>query len=301
MKEKYLNDLRMYLTQYGVENKEDIIIKYKNRFELGLEAGFSEEEIIAKCGHPEIIAQSYENEETEIYEDDIIEVVYDNIEEGKSIILDSDAIIKIKTISQDVKIIENDTVYTTIYIPEKIQKRFNQTIESNKIVLEYKNKSFFGDSSGGQLVIKLGQNASLTSLDIDTVSGDINCDVNNTITKNTLKTVSGDIELRNSKSDLVETVVVSGDILCENAKGVEIKMSTISGDATFKNAEFKIFKGSTISGDINYVGNQAIIVESVSTISGEITINGKSYPSTITKAKDTIKNVFNKNNNEKKD
>ena len=55
MKEKYLEELKYALNERGIYNSE-IIAKYERRYNLGKEAGLSDEDILDMLGSPSDVA-----------------------------------------------------------------------------------------------------------------------------------------------------------------------------------------------------------------------------------------------------
>ena len=63
MKESFLKELREALEAKGVQNIEDILDTYSSRFDLGYEAGMTDEEILDMLGSIEDIVSSYTEKE----------------------------------------------------------------------------------------------------------------------------------------------------------------------------------------------------------------------------------------------
>lgn len=59
LKDNYINEMKSFLSNLPSEEREDILYDYEEHFQMGLEEGKTEEEIIDALGNPKTIAKQY--------------------------------------------------------------------------------------------------------------------------------------------------------------------------------------------------------------------------------------------------
>ena len=64
MKDNYLNELERLLIENNVSDKDEILEKYRKRYEFGIESEMTEEEIESMLGTPEDVLKKYTNDTT---------------------------------------------------------------------------------------------------------------------------------------------------------------------------------------------------------------------------------------------
>ena len=103
---KYLEELKNELEKENISNKDEIFKKYEDRYNFGLEAGLSDEEIEEMLGDIDDIIEKYKEAEEEINEN------IDN-EENK-------AILYVKVLRDDVVVRESKDDECHIYYENTI-------------------------------------------------------------------------------------------------------------------------------------------------------------------------------------
>ncbi len=271
MKKDYLKELELYLDEYNVENKKDILKKYSKRYDFGLESGLNEEKIEEMLGNPKNIAQQYA---------DIIDVdkIYDKDYEIIINLTTEDLIIKP---SKDFNIhIELDDLEKDDYQIEKDDKH---------LFIKRSKNNYFGTKINGSIIIEIPERLKITKYDIKTISSDI--ELKEIYSEDLyLHTNNGDINVDFIQSDNIKIETVSGDFNSDNIKTKFINLETISGDFNISSIVSDELKAQSISGNINI--NSAYVGKVTSnSVSGNILINGDEIGLNVKKS---IKKTFNK-------
>lgn len=60
-KQEFMDALRHYLSDFGNDEREDILYDYEEHFRIGMESGKTEDELIKELGSPRDIAAQYRN------------------------------------------------------------------------------------------------------------------------------------------------------------------------------------------------------------------------------------------------
>ncbi|MBU5488258.1 DUF4097 domain-containing protein [Clostridium sp. MSJ-8] len=89
------------------------------------------------------------------------------------------------------------------------------------------------------------------NININTVSGDIDCSNAITLSSFNIEATSGDIEINNLNTQNTSISTISGDIDIENFKTKQSNINTTSGDIYAETSELGISKIKTTSGDID--------------------------------------------------
>lgn len=267
--EKYLSELEDALNAQGVENVDEILQVYRNRFELGYQADMSDEEIIEMLGEIDSIVSKYSNKSNKINYDVKLNL----------------------TPFSDFAIKYNDKEGISFKLDENIEKYMEVVFDGNKIELRYKkniglfkfNKRYDGtmyihrDTFFESLIIENTScdvqscNLDGDDIQISTVSGDMhfkNISSRQFIAKTTsgdfafndinasqinLRTVSGDFSIKRMTSDNCNIDTVSGDVTIDFASCDHCACKSISGDIYIRNSDSNLtgFSGNTISGTIS--------------------------------------------------
>lgn len=272
MKDLYLYNLRESLEKESIDDSEKIIEKIEKRYNLGLEAGLTEEEIEEMLGNVQDIVKQYVNTS-----DDIV------IEDKKEYSLD------IRSISDDIIIDVIDTNEIEYELEAVNINYYDISFLDNELKIKYKKTKFLGlnRKSSGNILIKLPKSIKYNNLNISSTSGDII--IRGNIISNTIKinSVSGDISLDEMSCDNMKVSTVSGDISSLSIEGKDVYVDTISGDMGCNMLNSDNLSISTVSGDINITHANANI--KASSISGEIIVNGQDVGVNVKK---TIKGFF---------
>jgi DUF4097 and DUF4098 domain-containing protein YvlB len=127
--------------------------------------------------------------------------------------------------------------------------------------------------SGDVDIIGSNQTKTLKSLRVDTGSGDVSIDLNNSeMDELILKGASGDFEIHNVNISYGDFSMASGDVLVQNSKIVNLKLSVASGDVLIKNSIVKVANFKSASGDISVDSLDRDFYCIVNTASGDINL-----------------------------
>ncbi|MBE6131271.1 MAG: hypothetical protein E7183_06070 [Erysipelotrichaceae bacterium] len=233
-KEEYLISLELALVNAGISNADEIVDKYRKRFELAALADMSVDEAIKMMGSVESVVKKYiDNENVEYYD-----VYTFKLEDA----LASNIVIK-----------KGTKPGIVINVDEELLDKLNIQHQDNKLSITDKfGKSFFRRCRGS-ILIEIGDNIKFDKFEISTVSCDVEVCAINTI-KTSFYTVSGDFDIDKIIAEDVLLNSVSGDFNVSRIKTNEIRINTVSGDVevSYIEADKAIF--DTISGDINVCG-----------------------------------------------
>lgn len=277
MKEIYLNELENQINIQNVDGKQEILEKYRKRYDFGLEAGMSCEEIENMLGDPRDIIAGYRKQE-----ESKNETAYEYAE------LTDKMSIEVQTLADDVEIIySRDTEYHVEF--EDVEPDLYEIDKSeNRIKIIYKKKKFFSlnRKKSGLIRIEIPRSRVLKKLDISTASGDISIPSVKT-DEFELGAVSGDCKFEDIESQYASFATVSGDIDGKNVTAKDIKMDTVSGDITVNFVVCENLKADSISGDITLREVKGNV--SSTCVSGDITVNGEPCG---TNVKNYVKGLF---------
>ncbi len=250
-KTEYLNNLEQVLIAYKIDNYQEIVDKYRKRFELATMADMTEEEAIKMMGSVESVVRKYANLSEETTYTDIYNLKIDN------------------ALAEEIIVEKTNKQGIVINVDEELADRIKINNIDKKITISDKfGKSFFRKAKG-RIFIEVGPNIKFDLFEINSVSCDVKiCDIE-AKTYN-LQNVSGDYDIERITAETVRLTTVSGDYDISRIKATDLRISTVSGDAVVNyldvvNAIFdtisgdisvsgkiKFKKGSSISGNINY-------------------------------------------------
>lgn len=278
MKEDYLSELENQINIQNVDGKADILEKYRKRYDFGLEAGMSCEEIEKMLGEPREIIAGYRKQKESKPSD----------EDSKYADLMDKMTIDVQTLSEDVEIIYSDDLEYHAEFENVEPDLYEIEKTDTQIKIRYKKRKFFSlnRKKGGLIRIEIPRGRALKEFNVSTASGDIDIPSIKT-EKFELGLVSGDCSFEDIEAKEVSFGIVSGDIDGKNLKAKDVKMDTVSGDISINFVVCESLKADTISGDIilrEVKGN----VSSTS-VSGDVLINGE--PSG-TNVKNYVKGLF---------
>ncbi|MCR5564895.1 MAG: DUF4097 family beta strand repeat-containing protein [Gammaproteobacteria bacterium] len=276
-KEQYLNELSdlLDLNDFSKEEKLSIILKYRKRYEFGLESEMTDEEIINMLGTPADVINKY------------VKIEVKDSKEQKKFVNEEKANykkgynLKIKTVSDDIVMLESeddechlefDGVDLTMY------NIVNNTEEGVKV--DYIKSKFFGLNrrKGGVITVRVPNDKVFDEAELSSVSGDISSTL---IKANKLNvaTTSGDVNLIDAQSnEEVHINTVSGDSLVHLVKGTRLALNTVSGDARITKAIVNKISINTVSGDVS-VDESTTDDVNASSITGDIYISGREFKS----------------------
>lgn len=174
---------------------------------------------------------------------------------------------RIKTMSGDISVSGHDLpgAKAEIEIMEKEEGDTEAFFEDGEIKLKSKSgkKSLIGDA-------KIYLPSKLSSLNIESLNGDltisdfateaatafkgVNGDISVSRVKNSgeisVKTVSGDVEISESQFNSLLTQSISGDVLIRETAAETAVIKTVSGDIDYADSDIKNPTVKTVSGDI---------------------------------------------------
>lgn len=249
---EYREELKTALLNANLD-AETILLKYDRRIELAKEAGFTEEEAVAKFGSIDDIVESY------LYEDD-------SSEERRKLTIQvdrGDVIIKFVEGSNisyqvgekylsDYKVVNNKEEFSFIPKSNKRESHKNATYRFY-IGKDAKFSKIKLSTVSADVIIKGGE-INAESISFETVSGDLNIEEVSSKSKVCFAAISGDILVLNLKSENLSLSTVSGDVTVRNAIVKQCTISTISGDVIINGSVTNI-RSSSVSGDVIYNEN----------------------------------------------
>ena len=277
---KYLKDLEAELKKLKISDEEiaEILEDHKEMLQEAVEEGITDEEIELKFGDPEKIAK-------ELYEDVLSDKTSKKVEpvlgtgdlQGYELIksfpvLDGFKVVNISLISEDVIYFPYEGESIEVYTRGKYREEsytinyndgaFNLLRSKGKVsfnVFGKKTPDFGVRVPKAQLEeFKLNlvsgdakvEEVNSGSIDIKTVSGDIE-GVNITTSSNlVISVVSGDAEFQGVVANGLEISMVSGDLTLSQANFDElVHIGTVSGDAVCSDLKVPAIEFRTVSGD----------------------------------------------------
>lgn len=250
-KKEYLKRLSTVLQAYDEDTRNEIIHDYEEHFRLGFEEGKSEEEIIDSLGGIDDLVA--------LLEDSALPKASEHQTKASQkktnhvIVHGYTADVYVKP-SLDSKI--NAHYVNHGSTKEKLMYSFTGNQEDDTFVLRLDQRdrlmNFFSFGNQPRMEIFLEIPAGLDSLTIKTLSGDIQIrDIE--IKDLAINTASGDISCDQVSSLHISGNSASGDIDITNCTAT-LTMNTASGDVSVDQHEGKSVKMTTASGDIEYHG-----------------------------------------------
>jgi len=264
MFENFINELKEKARELGIDG-DSLINTYEKWYQLGLDAGLDEEEIVRRFGSIDQILQPKEKNEESIQEYSALEISV-----GSSVDL----------------IVEKGNSASIEFDDEEDMQYFDVINDGKKICLKEKNhKSITGLSD---ITIRIPENSFFKDIEMNLVSGNLEVDMDLSYENMNISAVSTDISMNGlAKGKATKISNVSGDVEIEKLVTLTMDISTVSGDFNIEQSAIKKLEVSTISGDVDISGN----VEQVDTssISGEVTINHQSQKTSL---KDVLGRAF---------
>lgn len=233
-KEEYLISLELALVNAGISNADEIVDKYRKRFELAALADMSVDEAIKMMGSVESVVKKYSTNDKSSY----YEVYTFKLDDA----LASEIVIK-----------KGSKAGIVVNVDEELIDKLNIHHQDKKLTITDKfGKSLFRKCRGS-ILIEIGDNIKFDKFEVSTVACDVEVGSINAI-KTVFYTVSGDFDIEKIVSEDVLLNSVSGDFKVGRVKTNDIRINTVSGDVdvSYIEADKAIF--DTISGDINVCG-----------------------------------------------
>jgi len=282
MKELYLKDLRNYLVENKIDDVDEIISKYEKRYNFGLEAEMSEEEIEKMLGTKEDILEKFKNPDAEKKFNEYVENELDFKPRFNLIC---------NTVSDDIEIIYYDEEKIKVSCEDVDVDSYEVKVDNeNGVKVDYQKTKFFGLNrrKPGLITIKLPHGKKFDRIQLSTTSGDIKTDK---LEGNVcyINTVSGDYELGEVITNKFEVNNVSGDFEINRLASKVTIINNVSGDFDIFLIEGNKATIDSVSGDIT-ISKSNVPDLNCTAISGDVEVNGEEFKSLGKK----IKGVFKK-------
>lgn len=259
MKDSFLNELENQINIHDVPNKEEIMEKYRKRYDFGLEAGLSPEKIEEMLGDPREIIKEYLNPEEK--KEEYAELV-DRYE------------LDVSTISDDIEFVYSKDSEVHVEFIDVELECYEVEKTAVKLKIAFLKRKFFSLNrrKSGTIRIEIPRDKVFQRMTVGTTSGDITLPVVKA-EQIQLSTISGDCEFKTLEAPDISCTVVSGDITGENVKTRNISLSTISGDISIEFLVSETTKIDTVSGDVSIEEAKGNV--SSTSVSGEVRVNGE--------------------------
>ncbi len=283
---KYLEDLRQELVKQKLTNKEieEIMADHEEMIRTAMEEGLSEDEIKAKFGQPQQVAEDLADNDDQVEPGEQQDVK--GLELWKTFSVDSDKIkVNVNLISEDITYQLSDNKEIKVYFEGKGKvEKYEITYEKNEFrLIAPKRMGFhfsFNQTDGLRFLVELPKHSVIEEFKHVTVSSDAQFK-NLTVDQMIVNTTSGDLEISNNQIRYVKLNSVSGDCSVSDSKIEEINQSQVSGDTELNNVTIGgDYKINTVSGDLE-VHNVTCKDFEIRSVSGDV--DGKEfYPQKLT-------------------
>ncbi len=278
---KFLEDLEKELKKINIseEEIEEILEDHEEMIEEAIEEGLSEEELEVKFGKPQKIAKDIGgNRSKEDYSKE------KKSEKAWAFEADDRFEIQIDLVDEDVYVSSSDCDRLTVELLGKGNPSdYTIAFEDNKLVINKNRNHFFGISFGhsrsGDFKISIPEKLATSYFKLKTISGDIT--VKNFETEDLyIKSTSGDAIIENMKTDDLKFESVSGDYSVRNVNAVDCFISLVSGDIDLVDFHVKEnIKINTVSGDVKIEDASCVDLD-LRTVSGDLDGN-ELYPESV--------------------
>ncbi len=265
MFKRFLKELLSKAEARGFSKEEVAEIKatYKSRFELGREAGLSENDIVARFGTVDDIIK--------VYEERHIQKNYAKVK-ANSIVIDS-SINGIITFTYG----QGDKMYYAL----TDETYFDVTTTGDSLTIKSK---FDIKKRTANIIVYIPYNLTLKTLNINAPSAKVDFDgVRLQAEEARLRTLSGSYSIKSLIAKDCRLETVSGNILVGELLADTLHISSITGDVEVKNINVEKASFSSLSGNMSLTGH--VGTPKVTTLSGEVTVNtvkvGKSISQTL--------------------
>lgn len=275
---EYMQKVQNALKGYDTGFAQELIDNYNEHFETALKEGKTEEEICAELGDVENLLKDIHefmgDKDISTHEIDNYaalvtqDMVYTGVKK-----------VELELSSKDVKVLPSADNQLHVFIEEggdKAKYLEERLSGDSYFAREIKKKHtgnllerILSSVNEQEATIIVETPAELDSLIIKTISGDI--EVKNIFAKAMrAETMSGDVHQQSTQAEETYIRTMSGDITLNSFDGKELVVQTTSGDLSWKHIGVEEMSLKTISGDISLTElntNKA----SVKTTSGDIT------------------------------
>lgn len=282
MKENNLNDLKIKLEEKNVNNIDELMKKYEKWYDLGLESGLNEDEIMNRLNNDADIQEGKPNYSFKNFANNVKEHFESKDVTGYNV--------TINLVDEDVEITYGDDPCALVSFEDVNPNDYQVTSDTSNLIVERKSSAFkiFRKKTGGKVFVTLPR-ISINILSIDTVSGDLSVDdieanevVLNTVNGDydidslkgstvTINTVSGDFTINEIYATEAVLECVNGDIKIKFLKTGNVEFSAVNGDVEVERLEANSASGNTVNGDI-LINSSNVEVDATS-INGDVTVN----------------------------
>ena len=311
MFEDFLKKIEEEADKKGV-NADKIIEKYKRRYALALEAGFTEEEALEKFGSAEdIVNAECCDKPTEKPSE---KPKFDD-EANDNEISGNDFIIEIAH-GFDLTVISDDSHGISCRTEGAFGEYYDITATEKSLKVKPKeNSGNMKVGRRGELTVYVDKNLTFNNVLLSLAAGDTDASDFSVKTRNfeissagsgdidfgeieasgkaVIKTVSGDLDIEYLSSPSVKLSTVSGNADIGEIIADSLKISSVSGDVDIEKAKAKSVEVSVVSGDVEISGD--VGQYRTSCVSGSVTINGSEVSETVSdKVTKSLSKVFDK-------
>lgn len=285
-KKEYLQHLEQALQGYDRSFIEEILDNYEEHFDAGLRNGRTEQEICDELGAVENLMKDIEDMlgDMDIRTHELEK--FTAIEPGQNE-YGNISHIELALVSMGVKLMPSQDNQLHVYLEGEGDKSkyIEESISNDKYYAKEMKMSgrnneklvrlFFlgGFERSKTLIVEAPKK--LEMIKIKTLSGDL--DLRDVCTEAlNLESLSGDILLNNIKATTSLIKSSSGDINLNNAEGNEMLVQSMSGDIELQNVAAQESGFSSISGDVNLKQVKAVKAK-VKTTSGDVRISNGEF------------------------
>ena len=275
--DEYLSDLENELENNGYINTDEVVEKYRKRYEFGIESGMTDDEVQERLGTPEDIVKKMSDNSSYEYKEE-------SLESGKFKI-------EINTVSDNVRFEESRDGDTHIFMDDIEESSYEIVNNDREIFIKSLTRKFFGLNRRrpGLFTIALPKDLKINKIKLDSASGDFESKIDLDTKSFFINMVSGDSEFKKITCKEFKSHVVSGDIEIQEINTDTAQVSSVSGDVDIDYLLANDLKVDTVSGDIKIKeASYAMNVKS-SSITGNIIVDGKKYKNVTTKVKEVFK------------
>lgn len=312
-KTEYMEALQNKLESFNRELQQEIMEDYERHFAEGTAAGKTEEEIVAELGSIEDMIRDLPEEDikreiqlpeeerrrSDAYEGEYKAVVIDGLVADVNLEQSDDGRLYVDYHNDDPKYRfyqyeEGGIFYVGVRkngsTSEKEAKRamkimlfgkeldlgnafdsIDRAFDDIDRTISSMGKSF--SVNGGDIVLDVKIPAGMPRVEVKTLSGDI--DVRDiTPEQLNVNTTSGDIEIRHVTTDGMRLNATSGDITGSQISCTDLNVNITSGDLNLEDAEAAMLYLNTTSGNISGNYMRGNIVE-IGTASGDVELRGR--------------------------
>jgi DUF4097 and DUF4098 domain-containing protein YvlB len=256
MKEEFFNSLEKKIKEENLDLK--IIEKYKSWYEIGLNAGMSEEEILLKFGSVDEIIKKEMEEDKRIkdsFEIDLIDLNIPSIDD------------------LSIEFVEGSEI--SYLIDSELEKYIEVKKTDKTFSISAKNQSKFGRNfHHGDIYIKIGKNLLINNFNLKTSTTDTEILGDISIKEFHISNNSGDFNMKGLiKGETLKINNISGDLLFDELNFKDISIKNVSGDVSAKNITSNVLNCENVSGDFKL--NLNVNNLTIDTVSGDFKLFGK--------------------------